>query len=69
MSSVVDARGFDHNKVTFVLALAGVLQAIDDSLCHLDQTGLFGGVAVDLTRSDSVLSTAFTAPLPHGPTS
>ena len=51
VGSVVDARGLDHNEVALVLALGGLLQAVDNSLRHLDQTGLFGRVAVDLIRS------------------
>ena len=51
VSSVVDARGLDHNEVALVLALGGLLQAADNGLRHLDQTGLFGRVAVDLIRS------------------
>ena len=51
VSSMVDARGLYHNKVALVLALGSLFQAADNSLRHLDQTGLFGGVAVDLTRS------------------
>ncbi len=50
VSSVVDARGLDHNEVALVLALGSFLQAADNSLRHLDQTGLFGRVAVDLIR-------------------
>ena len=69
MGGVVDARGFDHNKVPFVLVLAGILQAIDHSRRHLDQTGLFGGVAVDLLRdAPLVLSATFTGtPVPGDP--
>ena len=51
VSSVVDARGLDHNEVALVLALCGLLQAADNGFRHLDQTGLFGRVAVDLIRS------------------
>ena len=69
MGGVVDARGFDHDKVPFVLVLAGVLQAIDHSRRHLDQTGLFGGVTVDLLRgAPLVLSATFTStPVPGDP--
>jgi hypothetical protein len=63
VGSVVNARGLDHNEIALLLALGGFLQATDDSLCHLKQTGLFGGVTVDLTRNASVLSVSFT-PLP-----
>ena len=60
VSGVVDTRCLDHNEITLVLALGGLLQATDNSRCHPDQTGLFGRVTVDLSRSMSVLSAGFT---------
>ena len=63
---VVDARGLDHDEIAlaFSLVLGGFLQATDNSLCHFDQTGLFGRVAVDLIRSASVLNVTFTERFP-----
>ena len=63
VSSVVDARGLDHNEIALVLAFGGLLQATDNSLRHLDQTRLFGRVAVDLIRSTLVFSAVFAARL------
>jgi len=63
VSSVIDARSLDHNEIALVLAFGGLLQATDNSLRHLDQTGLFGRVAVDLIRSTLALNAAFTEPL------
>ena len=51
VGGVVDARGLDHNEVALILALGGLLQAVDNSLRHLDQTGLLGRVAINLIRS------------------
>jgi hypothetical protein len=60
VGSVIDARSLDHNEIALVLAFGGFLQAPDNSFRHLDQTGLFGRVAVDLTRSTLALSAAST---------
>lgn len=60
MSRVVDARGLDHNEIALFLVLGGLLQATDDGLRHFNQTGLFGGVTVDLFHGMSVLSAVFT---------
>ena len=63
VSSVANARGLDHHKIAFFLAVAGLLQAADNSLRHLEQTRLFGRVAIDLIRGTLVFSAVFIAPL------
>jgi hypothetical protein len=63
MGGMVNARGLNHNKIALVLVFGGFLQATDHGLCHLDQTGLFGRVTVNLIKSAQVLSDAFTGTL------